>query len=391
MKIFFVDVFDSAYRSLFDHLQDYALLHDHLLYFIGPIEENNNYKLLKHQDYLRRVWHHKNYVKNIYQYVRKHKPDIIHLSFELRNFGLYRIGITFPFLLLLLKTTKTKVVITIHEVYVNKENNEWKIYEYQKVPLPRFLIKILVNLFIKISCKLSDKIVATNLASKQVLTDYYKIPEEKIQVAHWAVEDKHIPIQIEKRKKFEKMFSNKKIILCFGNISPRKGLDIAIKSMKAVSQYCPECLLVIAGRANKYNKEFENKLRQLPKKLDIEDKVVFTGFIDDDEVEFLFELAEMAIFYYKPSNIGSTAIHNAIKHTVPSIVSNVDSFTQFLGKNDAIFVDTDDTSKLSDTIIELAQNSDLKVKLRDRMKVLVKKYSWENTVTQYMEAYEKLI
>ena len=390
MKIFFADVYDSVYGSLFNHLQDYALSQNYLLYFIGPIQDNENYKILKHQDYLRRVWRHNNYVKNIYDYVKKHKPDIIHLSFELRDFGLYKVGITFPFLLLLLKTVKTKTVITIHEVYVNKEDNKWKIYEYQKVPFPRFIIRILVNLFIKTSCKLCDGIVATNLASKQVLTDYYKIPEEKIHVAPWAVEEKRGMIPLEKRKKYEKMFSNKKIILCFGNISPRKGLDIAIKSMKTISQSYPEYLLVISGKASKYNKDFENELHELPKKLNLEDKVVFTGFIDDDEVEILFELAEMALFLYKPSNIGSTAIHNAITHRVPIIVSNVDSFTQFMDKNDAIFIDPDSISQLSEAIIKLEKNSDLKVKLRERMKGLAKKYSWENTVTQYMKAYEKL-
>ena len=390
MKIFFVDIYDAAYRKLFDYLQDYAKSQNHILHFIGPIQENNDYKLPKHQDCLHRVWSHKNYVKNIYHHVRKNKPDLIHFNFELRDFGLYKVGITFPFLLFLIKMTKTKTVVTIHEVYVNKENNQWKIYEYQKVPLPRFVLKILVNFFIKISCKFSDRIIVLNSATKHALTDYYKIPEEKIKVVSYAVEKKPVPQNSEKRTKFEKLFNKKKIILCFGSISPRKGLDISIKSMKTVSQSFPDYLLVITGRANKYNKDFENELHNLSKKLGIEDKIIFTGFVDDDEVQILFESAKIALFNYKPSNVGSTAIHNAIQNLVPIIASNVDTFTQFLDKKDAIFVEPDNVSQLSDAIIQLAKNPDLNYKLTERLKELAKKYTWKNTASQYIQTYEKL-
>ena len=389
LKIFFVDLFNPNYDQIFDFLC-MALRKQHEIFFIGPIENNENFKVVKNQKFVRRIWKFNNYVRSIYKFTKKEKPDIIHFNFELRDFGLLKSGITIPLLLFLIRSIKTKIIFTLHSIYVVKEKGKWTLFEHQDVPLPRPILKILIKLFIKSVCKLSDRIIIYNKSAKNGLVEYFNIPEDKIDVTYLAVEKKHYSQDSLKRKKFEEKFKNKKIILCFGNISPRKGLDTSIMAMKRVVKKHPNYILVISGISTSYNKDFELDLRKLPKTINLEKNVVFTGFLEDEEVDTIFDLADMALYVYKPAAIGTLSLHHAIQHHTPIIASNTDTFKEILEENDAMLIEPDNEFLLSNTILQLIENDELRKKLRNRMENLSSKYSWEKTVEDYVNSYEKL-
>ena len=106
MKVFFVDVYDPLSNNLYNNLQDIASRKSNCeIDFIGPIDKNNFYDAIKNKDSIKRVWTLNNYVFKIYNYIKSHKPDIIHYQFELRRLGLFKTGIKFPFLLYLSSLT----------------------------------------------------------------------------------------------------------------------------------------------------------------------------------------------------------------------------------------------------------------------------------------------
>ena len=161
-------------------------------------------------------------------------------------------------------------------------------------------------------------------------------------------------------------------------------------AMKRVVKKHPNYILVISGISTSYNKDFELDLRKLPKTINLEKNVVFTGFLEDEEVDTIFDLADMALYVYKPAAIGTLSLHHAIQHHTPIIASNTDTFKEILEENDAMLIEPDNEFLLSNTILQLIENDELRKKLRNRMENLSSKYSWEKTVEDYVNSYEKL-
>lgn len=388
MKIFYVDVSEPQI-DIFSQLQEIAKNKNSEIFFLTS-DDNAVKNNLKYPRVIYRTWNYNHFVRRIFNFFRNQKGDIIHFNFELRPFGLYKVGIKLPFLLFLARTTKIKTVVTLHSIYVVKEGDKYTLFEHQDVPIPRFLLKIFVKLFIKSVCTLSDTVIVFAKGGKLGLVEFFGIKQEKIEVAKLAISPYIKTTDPEKKNKFKSQFNNKKIILCFGNLSSRKGLETAIKSMKIISDKLPDHLLVIAGLTTSYNKPYAAKLQKLPKILGVEDKVIFTGFLDNDEVKILFDISEVTLYIYKPSATGTMAIHHAIQNHKAIIASDIDNFNEILGYEDALFIEPDNETQLIDAILKIANNPDLRIQLEQRMKKISGFYSWEKTANSYWKVYEKI-
>ena len=391
MKIFYVNRFSGEDPRLFQYLQDIiANKKDYEILFIGPNEKDERYSSNRYIEFVHRVWKYDNYVLSIYNYLKKYKPDIIYFNFELRIFGSIKSAIKFPLLLFLIHFTKTKVVTTLHQIFIERQDTKWEFFDdYHLINIPKFILKFLIKIFVKAVCRYSDKIVIHTHGAKSGLIEYYRIDEKKIEVNHLAIVP-NTSINQQKKKKFEALFNQKKIILCFGLIAPRKGIETAIKSLKIITEKLPDYVLVIAGSSTEYYRPYENMLRQLTKTLDLEEKIFFTGFLDDDEVNILFNMSEIVVYPYAPSCSFSYAVLHAIHHNKPTIVTNINTFKEVLQENDALFIEPNNEKQLADAIFKIATNSDLRTQLRLQMKSISGNYSWQKTAAKYMKIYEEL-
>ena len=392
MKVFFVDAYDPLSNSLYNELQTMASKkNDCEILFIGPVEENEFYKDIKNKKLVHKIWNFNHYVRSIFKAVKTMKPDIIHFQFELRRFGLFKIGIKLPFLILLCNFMGTKVFVTLHDVYVAKEGTRWSLFAHQKVPLPRFILKIIIKLFMKTLALFCHKVVIYTKIGQKALIEYYKFPKDKIIDSNLAFTGNPNVNNLEKKNKLESEFQGKKIILHFGSISPRKGYETAIKAMKIVAQKEPNSLLVIAGLTNPYQKLYEKSLRQLPKKMDIENNVCFAGFRDDEEIAILFNMAEIALYLYKPGSYGSMAIHHSVQHHTPTIATNTEIFNEILGDDNAIYINPENEKQLAAAMLKIITNQNFKNNLIEGMKAISGKFTWAKTAAKYIEEYEKLL
>lgn len=75
------------------------------------------------------------------------------------------------------------------------------------------------------------------------------------------------------------------MILCAGRLTKRKGQDSLIRCLPRVLESFPDALLVIAGRGHD-----KDLLQTLAREFGVADRVVFTGYAEDEELAALFEL-----------------------------------------------------------------------------------------------------
>jgi glycosyltransferase involved in cell wall biosynthesis len=389
-KIYYIDAFTRISYNIFLCLQELATetKESFKILFLGPDEKYSYFLSNWKVENAIQVWTKGHYVRKIYSYIKKNKPDIIQFSFELRTFGTLKSAIKFPILLYLIKNLNIKAVITIHNILVFRENSKWVVVGDSPMKIPHGILVILVKIFIKSICKFSSKIVVTTEAGKEGLIEYYGVDQHKIEVIREGFSDTP-PINLERKKKFVTQFKEKKIILCFGVITPRKGLTTVIKAFSKIHEKLPNHILVIAGKSSPEFQHYEDMLHQMSKELELDQEIFFTGFVDNDEIEILFDMAQMTLYVYSQSAAGSGALHFAVQHARPAIVTRIDTFKEVLKDDEVIFVDPDNENQLEEAILKLASDEELRNSLQQQMKDLSSR-TWRNVAEDYLALYEKI-
>lgn len=104
------------------------------------------------------------------------------------------------------------------------------------------------------------------------------IPKERLRLVNFDVsilelDEKHIKLADEIRKSHD----NKKIVLYFGRLEKRKGVDFLIKAFSELSKEDLDVVLLIAGEGTE-----KESLQRLCKEMGLNDRICFAGFIDEE-------------------------------------------------------------------------------------------------------------
>ena len=392
-KIFFIDgLINISAAQTFLFLQKIISdKKDFELFFISSKNDEAKWPYTQKPHNLIRIWDSVSYVRNLFSFLKNNKPSVIHFFFELRTFGTLKSAIKFPFLLILLKTINTKIILTMYNPFIFRKENSWQVIDNIPFNIPTFIMKVLIHLYVKSICGSSHKIIVENNIVKSGLVEYFDITSDKIIVINHAVpQDKRV-ILTTAREKYHDKFSNKKIILCFGVISPRKGQSNAIRAFKIIEDKLPNHILVIAGRRTPEFQLYEKSLLNTIAELNLQKKVFFLGEIGEEEVNVLFEISDIALFPYHPAIYGSGAFSFALQYEKPSIVTSIDTFKEILGDDGGIFVDPNDDEQLAEAIFKLSTDFKLREEIMDNMKTISKSRSCDIVASKHFEIYKQIL
>lgn len=203
----------------------------------------------------------------------------------------------------------------------------------------------------------ADCIIAVSQTTKQTLHDIFYLPFGRIKVvpnvSSFSVESK-------KTKDFLYIGDMRKTKSLHNLIS---GFAVFLKNSNSNDK------LIIAGR-KKY--EYENLL-SLVKELDIEDKVVFCGYVSDEDKIKLFEKTKALVLISDNEGFGIPLIE-AARNGIPVVCSDIPVFHEILDDDSAIFVDNKDLEQISDSFLAV-ENKKVPEISKEKNK---EKYSQEN-------------
>lgn len=241
----------------------------------------------------------------------------------------------------------------------------------------------------KFSIENADHIITISNASKNDITKSYKIPKSKITVAYPGHNSKLFhPInnkeQIEKMK--EKYNIQGDYILFTGTIQPRKNLVNLIDAFQKIENL----KLVIVGKTTGEGRQgwlFEDILAE-PKKIGIEDKVIFTGFVPDTELPYLVNGAVAFILPSFWEGFGIPVV-DAMACGVPVIVSNVSSLPEITG-DAGLFVNPKSVTQIEQAIRTIYTDKKLRLRLSKRAISQAGKFRWEKCVKEVIKVLERV-
>ncbi len=112
-----------------------------------------------------------------------------------------------------------------------------------------------------------------------------------------------------KKEKIPEILKQKKFILNIGRLTRQKNQIFLIKNFKEILKNYPDLYLVILGEG-----ELEYYLKKISKKLDINDKIIFTGY--DDNVYKYLNKAEFFVLTSKWEDPGFVLVEAALSRAV---------------------------------------------------------------------------
>lgn len=157
----------------------------------------------------------------------------------------------------------------------------------------------------------STKIIATSPVEKKIISKFFKIPKEKIDVITIGVDTNIFrPAKKQRDKRNLKNSDEEKILLYVGRFEWRKGIGTLIYAFKNVILKYPNAKLYIIGgekndAAKKNEDEESERLSGIVKELDIKDRVIFLGAKKQKLLRRYYVVADVCIVpsYYEPFGI----------------------------------------------------------------------------------------
>ncbi|MBU1446043.1 glycosyltransferase family 4 protein [Patescibacteria group bacterium] len=240
--------------------------------------------------------------------------------------------------------------------------------------------------FIKRAIKKSALICAVSKNTKKDLIKKLKCDEKKIHIIHNAASGiyKQIPT-MELSEILENNDFPEHFILSAGTLEPRKNITSLIKAFAQITEKFPKYKLLIVGKKGWYY----DKIFKTVKTLALEEKVVFLGYVSDEDLVALYNLATIFVYPSLYEGFGIPPIE-AMQCGCPVITSNTSSLPEVVS-DAALQVEPNNIEKLAFEIESLLKDNKLRQKLIARGFKQAMKFSWEKSAKKALELFEKAL
>jgi glycosyltransferase involved in cell wall biosynthesis len=266
-------------------------------------------------------------------------------------------------------------ITTIHDLLflVTPEYTEWKYKPYNEV----------FKIFGRAVSKRAMAIIADSESSKNDIIKIFGADEEKIHVVPLGITNEYAPVNdISSIEKIKNIYNIKgRYILYVGNFKPHKNIKRLIEAFVQVAKESSDVQLVLGGKRDKFTPQLE----ELANNLGIGDRVIFTDFIKDEDLPYLYSGAELFVYPSLYEGFGLPVLE-AMACGTPVICSNTTSLPEVAG-DAAILINPEDVKSISSAIITLLKDD----KLREDLKIKGLNRSKEFTVEKYSSKILSLI
>lgn len=233
----------------------------------------------------------------------------------------------------------------------------------------------------------NSKIILTvsEYSKRDIIKFFPFVNEKKIFVTPLAANKSYKPLNkstcIEYIK--NKYSIDSPFLLYIGGFSTRKNVkELIIAFKKIQNSLKKDYKLVLCGSI----KDEGMKLQQLCKELLIDDKIIFTGFIPDDELPLFYNAAELFVYPSLYEGFGLPPLE-AMSCATPVITSNLTSIPE-VTKDCAILIDPFNKDELASSILNLLNSESLLQEYSQKGYKNSLDFTWRNTAIATLKAYE---
>jgi glycosyltransferase involved in cell wall biosynthesis len=225
----------------------------------------------------------------------------------------------------------------------------------------------------------AQRVVCVSRLTRDILTARYGVPESKCRVVYNAITLNGEPIP----QSVNVIEKDDKIVLFLGRITMQKGPEYFLAAAKKVLSVMDNVKFVMAGSGDMIKRMIE-----LAAAMGIGHRVTFTGFLRGDDVDRVFEMADLYVMPSVSEPFGLAPLE-ALTHDVPVLISKQSGVSEVL--THALKVDFWDINEMANKIVAVLRHPPLQKTLREHGAFEVRKFSWTDTAKGCISVYEEVL
>jgi glycosyltransferase involved in cell wall biosynthesis len=343
---------------------------ERLLHYLEKIDTTNNYTVLvreKDKNYWKPT--NKNFVVDIADYaphsfeeqigflkqLNSYRADLVHFAQVHQPVG-YR----------------GKKITTIHDFTLlntyNPDKN-WFVFRAKQF-VGKFVFRHVVHT--------SEAIICPTNYTRGELLHRYNVPGEKVITTHLAGE-----MRTKAITPYEKV-GDSPFIMYVGQQSEYKNIARLGDAHQRLLAAHPDLKLVLVGKIDSAAERNQNYFSKKSYK-----NIIFTGFCEDDQLNWLYKNTAAYIFPSRMEGFGLPGIE-AMMMGAPVVSSNATCLPEVYGDAATYFnpLDVDDMSRKIETVLS---DKEFRASLIKKGYAQANKYSWKQTATLTHRVYERIL
>jgi glycosyltransferase involved in cell wall biosynthesis len=266
----------------------------------------------------------------------------------------------------------SRQVVTVHDMTS---------FDMPEVHIP--LKRMYFRFFIRASVRLADAIIFVSRSAQEDYISRFGPPRGSTFVIHHGKNAAFRPDLDPDtvRRVRDKYGLPPEFILYIGTIEPRKNLARLVAAFAPVSKDNPCLSLVLAGEKGwMYDDLFESI-----RKLGLGSRIVFPGYIDEEDKPFLLAGAKLFVYPSLYEGFGLPVLE-ALACGVATVTSNVSSIPEVAGQA-ALLVEPTQVAAITDAITKLLSDTSLRQELQRESIKQAAKFNWQATAKLTVETY----
>jgi glycosyltransferase involved in cell wall biosynthesis len=234
----------------------------------------------------------------------------------------------------------------------------------------------------------AQRIITISHSTENDINKLLGVKKERISVVYPGYDNSRFKTTDDTRRIADtlgKYGINGNYILYVGTLEPKKNIARLVEAFTRVRKYAAFAhKLVIAGK----RAWGDEAIFRAVKEAGIENEVIFTGYVVEDELPLLMNGADAFVFPSLHEGFGIPPLE-AMACGTPVVVSNVSSLPEVVG-DAAITVDPYSIDAIADAVYRVISNEDLRAQMRAKGLERARLFSWEKAARQTREVLENV-
>jgi glycosyltransferase involved in cell wall biosynthesis len=278
-----------------------------------------------------------------------------------------------------------KVIVAVHDVIPER---------FPQHVFPNWRAAFFWKMKLLAARRRADLVLTVSEASRRDLMEEFRISEVRIRVVPEAadgrfrrlMDERDLQEVEERRQRFGDQF-----LLYVGGISPHKNLELLLDVLAALRRQPgnSRCRLVLVGEYERdvFHSSYE-ALRKKSTDLGLNGAVVFTGYVSDSDLVYLYNAAPVFVLPSLLEGFGLPALE-AMACGTPVVASAAGSLPEVVG-DAGLLCKAEDPEAFREAIARVLCDPELRASLRDRGLKRAAKFSWSESAKLTQSIFQQL-
>lgn len=280
---------------------------------------------------------------------------------------------------------RTKIVVTLHDVIAD---------HHPSLIFPDTKSKIFWKLKQNAAVKQAHLIATVSEYSRQQIVEYFNLPESRLRIISEAARSDFKVLTVDNGMRHilvrHGLDKDERFLLYVGGISPHKNLGVLIDAFKLIgSNAGTKIKLVLVGdyKDDPFFSAYPSLKKQVTD-LGLENRVIFTGFVPDRDLAYLYNAATLLVLPSLEEGFGLPAVE-AMSCGTPVAASNCGSLPEVLGDAGRFFNPRDKQDILK-VVQEILADDALRSRMGQDSLNRSRDFSWKRSAEGTLAIFNEL-